>query len=163
MLRRAAPIHLCLQKIIQQQELSENVMLNLDPLYNALMETRCVLDYAHSNLAEGNGMLNCGELSVQNAETDIGDFWLSFLEMTDPLPQNINAWHARRLTDYIQSTYDMLPRLVAYNNHEYGQGLPGYWAMLSLLSVGQIDFFSDHITQWITGPPNTYQPLDLWI
>ena len=55
----------------------------------------------------------------QSNGTDMGDYWLSFLEMTDVLVQNIHACHVRDLTEYLSSTYDMLPYLVAYNNNPF--------------------------------------------
>ena len=97
-------------------------------------------------------MLGLVNKVYKEAETDMGDFWLSFLEMTDPLVQNVDACHTRHLTEYISSTYDMLPGLMAYDNHEYGRWLPDYWAMLSSLSEEQMAFFSDHFTvnNWTT-------------
>ena len=163
MLWREALIHMRLQKILEHQELPENVKLNLHTLRNALTETQGALDDAHSNLAEDNDMLDLVNKVYNEAGTDMGDFWLSFMEMTDPLVQNVNACHARHLTEYISSTYDMLPGLMAYDNHEYGRWLPDYWAMFSSLSEEQMAFFSDHLTQSITGQPYTCQSLDLWI
>ena len=89
--------------------------------------------------------------------------WLSFLEMTDPLVQNIDARHAKNGLDYLSSTYDMLPGLMAYDNHDYGRWLPDYWAMLSSLSNEEMAFFNDHFSQSMTGLPYSCQPLDLWI
>ena len=163
LLWREALIHLHLQKILEHQELPENVKLKLDTLRNALTETQGALDDAHSNVAEENNMLVLVNRVYKEAGTDMGDFWLSFLEMTDPLVQNVDACHARHLTEYISSTYDMLPGLMTYDNHEYGRWLPDYWAMLSSLSEEQMAFFSDHFTQSITEQPYTCQSLDLWI
>ena len=83
--------------------------------------------------------------------------------MTDPLVQNIDACHARNGLEYLSSTYDMLPGLMAYDNHDYGRWLPDYWAMLSSLSNEEMAFFSDHFSQSMTGLPYSCQPLDLWI
>ena len=99
----------------------------------------------------------------KEADTDMGDFWLSFWEMTDPLVQNIDACHAKHLNEYTSSTCIMMPELMAYDNCGYGRWLPDYWTMLFLLSDEQMAFFSDHLTQSITGQPYTYQPLDLWV
>lgn len=85
--------------------------------------------------------------------TDMGDFWVSFLEMTDPLVQCIDACHARNGTEYLLSTYNMLPGLMAYDNHDYGRWLPDYWAMLSSLSDEKRVFFNIHFTQSMTGLP----------
>ena len=163
MLWREALIHLRLQKILEHQVLPENVKFNLDTLRNALTETQDTLDDAHSDLSEDIDILGLVNKLYREAGADMGDFWLSFLEMTDPLVQNKDACHARHLAEYISLAYDMLPGLMACDNHEYGRWLPDYWAMLSLLSEEQMAFFSDHFTQSITGQPYTCQPLDLRI
>ncbi|KAL8563613.1 hypothetical protein ACOMHN_024714 [Nucella lapillus] len=93
----------------------------------------------------------------------MGDFWISFMEMTDPLAQNLDACHARNGPEYVSSTYDMLKGLMAYNNHDYGRWLPDYWAMLSSLADEQNTFFNAHFAQSMTGLPYSCQPLDLWI
>ena len=85
MLWREALVDLHLQKIPEHKELSENVKLNLDTLRNALTETQGALDDALSNLAEDDDMLDSVNKVYKEAETDMGDFWLSFLEMRDPL------------------------------------------------------------------------------
>ena len=46
----------------------------------------------------------------------------------------------------LSSTYNMLPGLMAYDNHDYGRWLPDYWAMLSSLTDEQMVFFNDHFT-----------------
>ena len=73
------------------------------------------------------------------------DFWLSFLVMTDPLVQNIDTCSSRNIEEYLSSTYDMLPGLMAYDNH--GRWLPDYLAMVSSLSEEEIAFFNDHFAQ----------------
>jgi hypothetical protein len=93
----------------------------------------------------------------------MGDFWLSFLEMTDPLIQNIHACHSQNATEYISSSFDMLPWLVAYDNHNYGRWLTDYWAMVSSLSEEQMTFFSGHFSQSMTELPYSCQPLDMLI
>ena len=95
--------------------------------------------------------------------TDIGDFWVSFLEMSDPLVQNIDACDARNGSEYLSSKYDMLAGLMAYDNHDYARCLPDFWAMLSSISPEQMSFFNDHFAQSLTELPYSCQPLDLWI
>ena len=93
----------------------------------------------------------------------MGDFWVSFLEMTDPLVECLDACHASNGTAYLVSTYNMLRGLMAHDNHDYGRWLPDYWAMLSSLSDERMAFFNIHFTQSMTGLPYSCQPLDLWI
>ena len=61
------------------------------------------------------------------------------------------------------STYDMLPGLMAYDNHDYGRWLPDYWAMLSSLSNEEMAFFNGHFSLSMTELPYSCQPFDLWI
>lgn len=49
------------------------------------------------------------------------------------------------------STYNMLPVLMAYDNHDYGRWLPYYLAMLSSQSDENMTFFNIHFTQSIAG------------
>jgi len=93
----------------------------------------------------------------------MGDFWLSFLEMTDPLVQCIDACHTCNCLEYLSSTYHMLSGLMVYDNHDYGRWLPDYWAKLSTLPAEQMQFFSTHFAQSMTGLPYSCQPMDLWI
>lgn len=116
-----------------------------------------------SDLENGDDMKTLINRVYEKPDTDMGDFWLSFIEMSDPLVQNLDACHARNEPEYISSTYNMLPGLMAYNNHDYGRWMPDYWAMLSFLSNEQREFFNNHFAQSMTGLPYSCQPLDLWI
>ena len=83
--------------------------------------------------------------------------------MSDHLVQFLDACHARNFTEYLSSTYNMLPGLMAYDNHDYGRWLPDYWAMLATLPDEQMIYISNHFAQSMTGLPYSCQPLDLWI
>ncbi len=133
LLWREALIQKCLQDILEYDELSEDI-------------TSEVLQEAHTNL-EGDEDLN--DLINQVYEklgTDMGDIWISFIGMTDPLVQNTYACHAQDASEYLSSTYDMLPGLMAYDNHDYGRWLPDYWAMLSCLPDEQMTFLIHDLT-----------------
>ena len=93
----------------------------------------------------------------------MGDYWLSFLEMIDPLAQNVPACHTQQYDEYVSSAHEKFPGLMAYNNHEYGRHLPDFWAMLNDLSEDQSRYFSLHFAQSQTGLPYSCQPMDLWI
>ncbi|KAI9520047.1 hypothetical protein NQZ68_021766 [Dissostichus eleginoides] len=100
------------------EELSENIEENLNTLRNALTDTREALQAAHSNLEDDDGMKELITRVYENPGTDMGDFWISFMEMSDPLVQNIDACHARNGSEYLSSIYNMLPGLMAYDNHD---------------------------------------------
>ena len=93
----------------------------------------------------------------------MGDFWLSFLEMTDVLAQNVHACHIGDFSEYLSSTYEMLKYLRTYNNNNYGRWLPDFWALLSSLPLEQHEFLKDSFTQSLTGLPYSNQGMDLWI
>ena len=163
MLWREVLIHQRLRKILEHSELSEDIKMNLEILRKALTETQELLQEAHSNLQDDDDIREIINKVYKKPGTDMGDLWISYLEMTEPLAQNIDACHARNGLEYLSSTYDMLPGLMSYNNYEYGRWLPDYWAMLSSLTTEQKIFFNSHFAQSMTGLPCSCQPLDLWI
>ncbi|KAL8578071.1 hypothetical protein ACOMHN_019787 [Nucella lapillus] len=163
MLWRDALIHQRLKDILEHEELSEAIKEKLDIVLNALTETQEAIHEAHGDLEEDDSMKDMITSVYEKPGTDMGDFWISFMEMTDPLAQNLDACHARNGPEYVSSTYDMLKGLMAYNNHDYGRWLPDYWAMLSSLADEQKTFFNAHFAQSMTGLPYSCQPLNLWI
>ncbi|KAL8573120.1 hypothetical protein ACOMHN_027380 [Nucella lapillus] len=163
MLWREALIHQRLKDILEHEELSEAVKEKLGIVRNALTETQEAIHEAHGDLQEDDNMKDMIKSVYEKPGTDMGDFWISFMEMIDPLAQNLDACHASNGPEYVSSTYDMLKGLMAYNNHDYGRWLPDYWAMLSSLADEQKTFFNAHFAQSMTGLPYSCQPLDLWI
>lgn len=163
LLWREALLQQRLRTIIEHEDLPEVVKNNLVTLRNALTEKQVDLERAHSDLEKDDYITHLIRQVYEMPGTDMGDFWLSFLEMSDPLVQNIDACHAQNFTEYLSSTYNMLPGLMAYDNHDYGRWLPDYWAMISSLSDDEMNFFSHHFSQSMTGLPYSCQPLDLWI
>ena len=98
-------IHQRLRAILEHQELSEDVKENLDTLRNAFTETQEDLQKAHSNLEDDDDIKELINQVYKEPGTDMGDFWVSFMEMSDPLVQNIDACHARNeLSIYHQHT-----------------------------------------------------------
>jgi len=162
MLWREALIQKRRRDILDQEGFSDNIQEKIDTLRGALIETQDALHEAHNDPENDDDMKRLISRIYEKPDTDMGDFWISFLEMSDPLAQNIHACHAQNGSEYISSTY-MLPGLMAYDNHDYGRWLPDYWAMLSSLPNEQIDFFNNHFAQSMTGLPYTCQPMDLWI
>lgn len=163
MLWREALIHKRLAKILEHEVLSEDIKENLKTLHNAFTETQEALQKSLNDLEEDGDVKELINIVYEKPGTNIGDFWGSFLEMSDPLVQCLDACHARNATEYLLSTYNMLPGLMTYDNHDYGRWLPDFWAMLSSLSDEKMVFFNIHFTQSMTGLPYSCQPLDLWI
>ena len=69
----------------------------------------------------------------ERADTDMGDYWMSFMEMSNIFLQNVDACHVGNFDEYLLSTRAMLPGMLACNNHDYGKWLPDYWTMISSL------------------------------
>jgi hypothetical protein len=106
---REVLIHQRLRAILEHHELSADVKENLDTLRTAFTETQEDLQKARSNLEDDDNIKELINQVYKEPDTDMGDFWVSFMEMLDPLVQNIDACHARNGTEYLSSTYNMLP------------------------------------------------------
>ncbi|KAI4832260.1 hypothetical protein KUCAC02_015238, partial [Chaenocephalus aceratus] len=63
-------------EVLIQQRLKEN----LNTLRNALTDTREALQAAHSNLEDDDGMKELITRVYEKPGTDMGDFWISFME-----------------------------------------------------------------------------------
>ena len=163
LLWREALIQNRLSQVLQYEDLPATVQHNLGILRNALTATQATQQEANSCLEDDVFIRNLITKVYEKPGTDMGDFWVSFLEMSDPLVQCLDACHARNFTEYLSSTYNMLPGLMAYDNHDYGRWLPDYWAMLATLPDEQMIYISNHFAQSMTGLPYSCQPLDLWI
>ena len=163
MLWREALINKRLTKLLENKTLSEEALHNLETLRNAFEESKDVLASAYGTLEDDESIRGIVDEVYQKPGTDMGDYWLSFLEMVDILIQNVHACHVCDLDEYLSSSRDMLPGLLAYNNHDYGRWLPDYWAMISNLTHDRKIYFSDHFAQSMTGLSYSCQPMDLWI
>ena len=53
--------------------------------------------------------------------------------------------------------------LIAYDNQDYSKWLTDFWDMMMTLPKVQLDFFSTHFSQSISGLPYSCMPLDMWI
>ena len=163
LLWREALIHKRLTKQLESSTLSPQAQQNLRTLRNALTETTETLASAYGKLEDDETIRRLVDEVYEKPGTDMGDYWLSFLEMSDVLIQNVHACHVCDLDEYLSSSHDMLPGLLAYNNHDYGKWLPDYWAMISNLPDERKKYFSTHFAQSMTGLPYSCQPMDLWI
>ena len=143
--------------------LTPEMRSNLDTLCNLHNETQEALAKSYTTLENDNDMIHLMKKVYEKPCMILGDFWILFLEMTNPLVQNIDACHTQNALEYLSSTYDMLPGLMAYDNHDSGRYLPDYWAMISSLTDDQMTYFDDHFAQSMTGLPYSCQPMDLWI
>ena len=162
-LQREVLIQQGLREFLEHAKLSNNVKENLNTLQNAFTKTQEDLQKAHRSLENDNDIKELINQVYTKPGTDVGDFWVLFLEMSDPLVQSMDACHPRNGPEYLSLTYDMLHGLMVYDNHEYGRWLPDYWAMFSSLSDEHLVFFNDYFAQSMTGLPYSCQLMDLWI
>ena len=121
MLIREALIHIRIKELLASNPVPEETEIFLKTLRSALTETKENLLTAHNSLEKDDWIDNTVSSIYKSTGTDMGDFWISFLEMTDILAQNIHACHVRDLSEYLSSTYDMLKYLKSYNNTNYGR------------------------------------------
>ena len=97
---------------------------HLDTSRQTLKESQENLADANRNPENTRDMQEIVKSVYESNGTDMGDFCLTFLEMSDVLMRNIHACHPRNAQEYLSSTHGMLKYLMAYNNHEYGRWLP---------------------------------------
>ena len=98
MLWREVLIHKRLTIILNDKPLSEETM-------------------GHENNSE---ILMLVDGVYESPNTDMGSYWMSFIDMSDILLQNVHACHVGKFEEYLSSTRDMPSGLLAYNNHNYG-------------------------------------------
>ena len=163
MLMREALIQSRIKDKLAVKQLSILMKHHLDTLRQTLKESQENLTGAHRNLENNRDLQEIVKSVYESNGTDMGDFWLTFLEMSDVLMQNIYACHSRNAKEYLSSTHGMLKYLMAYDNHEYGRWLPDYWASIYSLPPDQYKFFEENFSQSMTSLPYSLQAMDLWI
>ena len=114
-------MHSRLQVILQDQNLSDAIKETLDILRNPLEKSQSELSEAYTKLENMQEIKDIVREVYEKPGTDMGDFWVSFLEMSDPLAQNLHACHSQLYDEYKSSTYDMLPGYKSYDNLEYAR------------------------------------------
>ena len=80
----------------------------LSVLRDPLNRSQQQLSTAYQVLSQLDEIKTIVEAVYEKPGTDMGDYWISFLEMSDPLAQNIHACHTRDYDEYISSSYEML-------------------------------------------------------
>ena len=160
---RETLIYIRLKEILPTVQLPEDVVDALKVLRNPLNETQACLSEASHTLEVSLVFQDIVSKVYTAPDTDMARYWLSFLEMTDPLIQSITACHTQCYDEFKSSNYDMLKSLKAYNNNDYARYMGDFWAMLEGLPDDQINLFQDHFVQSLTGHPFSAMPLDMWI
>ena len=121
MLWREALIHKWLSIVLENESFSTENIHNLDILKKAFTENKDNLASAYADLETDKNIQELVDAVYERANTDIGKYWMNFMEMSDTLLQNVGACHIGNLDEYLSSTRAMLPGMLAYNNHDYGK------------------------------------------
>ena len=117
MLMREALIQSRIKDKLAVKQLSILMKHHLDTLRQTLKESQENLADAHRHLENDRDLQVIVKSVYESNGTDMGDFWLTFLEMSDVLMKNIHACHSRNAQEYLSSTQGMLKYLMAYNNY----------------------------------------------
>ena len=116
---RETMIYIRMKPILPDLTFSQPEQRALKKLRDPLNHIQPQLHEAHVYL-ENSMEINQLVLKVyEKPNKDMGDFWLSYLEMTDPVAQNMHAWYACIFPEYVSSSIEVLGGMAAYNNHEY--------------------------------------------
>ena len=160
MFTRKALIHSRIKEFLSSCIVTGKTENFLQIVRSALNESQDKLRLAHNSLEEDEGLNEIVGLVYEPTGTDMGDYWISFLEMTSFLIQDIHACHVGNLSKCLSSTYKTLKYLISYHNNNCGRWLPNYWASISSLPDQRHKFFAENFTQYITGLPYSYQGMD---
>ena len=131
MLWQETLIHKRLNIVLEKESLSTENSHNLDILKKELVENKDNLASVYADLETDQNIQKLVDAVYERANTDMGEYWMSFMEMSDILLQDVNACHVGNLDEYLLSACAMLPGMLVYNNHDYGKWLPDYWLMIS--------------------------------
>ena len=96
-------------------------------------------------------------------ESDMGSFWVDFMEMCDPLFMNAHACHAVEFDEFVVSLRAFLPWMLTYDKNKYGRALPDFWTYLVNLPPEKYEFMRENFALSLTGNPYSGVALDLWI
>ena len=118
----------------------------MEALKKALTENKDNLASAYTDFEMDENIQKFVDAVYESANIDMEEYCMSFMKMFDILFQNVNTYHVGNLDEYLLSTRVMLPRMPAYNNHDYDKWLPDYWVMISSLAYEKKKYFSEHFT-----------------
>ena len=107
--------------VLENESLSPENIHNLDILKKALTENKDNLASAYADLQMDQNIQKLVGAVYERANTDVGEYWMSFMEMSDILLQNVDTCHVGNLDEYLSSTRAILPGMLTYNNHDYGK------------------------------------------
>eukprot|EP00112_Aurelia_sp_Birch-Aquarium-sp1_P005737 Seg165.6 transcript_id=Seg165.6/GoldUCD/mRNA.D3Y31 product="hypothetical protein" protein_id=Seg165.6/GoldUCD/D3Y31 len=100
---------------------------------------------------------------LEQSESRMAKYWLSFLQMVEILMQNIHAQRSRNWEEFKISLRSLFA-LQMYNNNKYGRWPVEFWLEMSCLPEEKAQYlYQGLFAQSMTGKPYSCLPLDLWI
>ena len=138
MLWREALIHKRLSIVLENESLSSENIHNLEVVRKALTENKDNLASVYADLEIDENIQKLVDTVYERANTDMGENWMSFMEISDILLQNVDACHVGNLDEYLFSTR----------------------AMISSLPYEKKKYFK-YFAQSMTGLPYSNQPINL--
>ena len=70
---------------------------------------------------------------ISSTESDMADYWLSYMEMVEVLLLSYHSLRAQLWEDYLHSMRLVMPWMHMYDNVNYARYLPVCWSMLKSL------------------------------
>ena len=113
MIWREALIHKRLSIVLENESLSTKYIHNLESLKKALIEEKDNLAAAYIDFKMNENIQKLAEAVYESANTDMGEYCMSFMEMFNILLQNVVTCHVGNLDEYLLSTRAMLPGMLA--------------------------------------------------
>ena len=109
MLWRKNLIHKRLSIVLENESLSTENIHNIEVVKKVLTENKDNLTSVHADFEINENIQKLGNAVYERPNIDMDENWLSFMEMSDILLQNINACHVGNLDEYLFSARAMLP------------------------------------------------------
>jgi hypothetical protein len=101
---------------------------------------------------------------LKSSDTDMGLFWMSYLEMVEILLMNYHAMRTQNWDDYLTSLRMMQPWMAIYDNLHYTRYMTVYWANMNNLDSTEVQYMRDVLfSASMSGKPFSALPLDQWI
>ena len=149
--------------VLENEFLSTENIHNLEVSKKASTENKANLASAYADLEIDEYVQKLVDAVYERSNTDMGEFWMSFMKISDILLQNVDACHVGKLDGYLSPSHVMLPEMLAYDNHDYNKWLLDSWVMIGFLPHEKKKYFSKHFAQSVTSSPWSDQSMDLLI
>ena len=90
----------------------------MDILKKGLTENKDNLALEYADLVTDQNIQKLVDAVYERANTDMSQYWVSFMEISDILLQNVDACHVGNLDKYMSSGRAVLPGMLAHNKQD---------------------------------------------